>query len=439
MFKPICMALASAILMLPALVNSAETPKPVVAVQLSASTPISFDAAARKTLAAHPQFRQFTLANEAARAREAQAALKPVLELSAELENVLGSGSVSGIKGAELTLSLTSIFERGNKRAARGNVASSASALLSVQQRIEALDLLAETGRSFVALAAAQESKLAADRALLLATATLDAIKPRVRAAQASETEQLNAEIVQVEAMLQVGHANRRIEAAQHALGLSWNEPDTNPSVSLDIYAMPKAADAAVLVAQIDALPDIAQYGAETRVLQAQIALAKSQAVNDWRWSAGVRRLEAANDQAFVVGMSIPLGAAQRQASFVREAKINAQLPEFAAQAARLQLKKLLFETLKDMQSAISDEQAVQDHQLPKAKEVMQLTMRGYELGRYAYREVALAQAQVQALEVKRLNAAQAYHIARIELERLTGAQLNLFALAKKNTHAISE
>jgi outer membrane protein, heavy metal efflux system len=354
--------------------------------------------------------------------------LKPALEIAADLENVLGSGSVSGVKGAELTLSLTSIFERGNKRAARTDVASSASALLSVQQRIEALDLLSETGRSFVALAAAQESKLATDRSLVLATATLDAIKPRVRAAQASETESLNAEIVQVEAMLQVGHARRRIEAAQHALALSWNEPDAKPSVSLDIYAMPKAADASVLIAQIDALPDIAQYGAQTRVLQAQLALAKSQAVTDWRWSAGVRRLEAPNDQAFVVGMSIPLGQVKRQASFVREAEINAQLPDFAVQAARLQLKKLLFETLKDMQSAISDEHVVREHQLPQAKEVMQLTLRGYELGRYAYREVALAQAQVQTLEVKRLNAAQAYHIARIELERLTGAQLNLIS-----------
>jgi len=424
-FSPIYVALACTLL--PAIINAAELAMPALADQARVSTLISFEAAALKTLAAHPQFRQFNLANEAARAREAQAALKPALELSGDLENVLGSQG-SGMQNAELTVSLTSIFERGSKRAARTGVAQSASALLSVQQRIQALDLLAETGRSFILLAAAQESKAASDRALVLANATLEAIKQRVQAAQAPETESLNAEIVQIEAMLQVGHARREIEAAQHALALSWNEPDAMPIALMDIYAMPKAAEASVLIATLDALPDIAQYGAEIRVQRAQIALAKSQAVTDWRWSAGLRRLEAENDQAFVVGVSIPLGQARRQTSFVREAEINAQLPDFAAQEARRQLKKLLFATLKDLQSAISDEQAVRTGQLPQAKKVMTLTMRGYALGRYGYRDVALAQAQLQTLELKRLNAAQGYHIARIELERLTGAQLNLIS-----------
>jgi hypothetical protein len=54
MFKPIVVALASAILLLPAVINAAETPKPVAATQAPVSTPISFDDAARKTLAAHP-------------------------------------------------------------------------------------------------------------------------------------------------------------------------------------------------------------------------------------------------------------------------------------------------------------------------------------------------------------------------------------------------
>jgi cobalt-zinc-cadmium efflux system outer membrane protein len=394
----------------------------------NAKAALSFSEAARKTLAAHPQFRQFSLALAAAQARETQAALKPGLELSGALENVLGSGTVSGVKGTELSLTLSSVFERGDKRGARLDVAQSASALLSLQNRIDALDVLTETGRSFVALAAAQEAHAAAKRALKLAQATLSAIMPRVQAAQAPETEALNAEIAQVEALLQVGHAQRRIEAAQYALALSWNAPNAKPSAIMEIYRMPKVADVADLIAQIDFLPDIAQYGAQTRLAQAELGLARAQAVTDWRWNAGVRRLEASNDQAFVVGISIPLGQAKRQLSFVREAELNSQLPDLAAQATRLRLKTLLFGALKDLRSAVADEQVVREQQLPQAKKVMQLTMAGYDLGRYAYRDVALAQAQVQALELKRLNAAQAYHLARIEIERLTGAQLNILA-----------
>ena len=394
----------------------------------NAESGLSFNDAAHKTLAAHPQFRQFALALAAAKSREAQAALKPGLELSSTLENVLGSGAASGVKGAELTLSLGSVFERGDKRGARMDVAQSASALLSVQNRIDALDVLSETGRRFVELAAAQEAQEAAARALQLANTTLAAIRPRVQAAQAPETEALNAEIAQVEAMLQVDHAKRRIEAAQHVLALSWNSPDAKPIVAIEFYNMPKVADAASLIAQIDSLPDIAQYGAHTRLVQAELGLAKAQAVTDWRWNAGVRRLEASNDQAFVLGISIPLGQAKRQISFVREVEFNTQLPDLEEQATRLRLKTLLFGALKDLQSAVADEQAVRERQLPQAKEVMRLTMSGYDIGRYAYREVALAQAQLQTLELKRLNAAQAYHLARIEIERVTGAQLNFLA-----------
>ena len=389
---------------------------------------LSFKDAARKTLSAHPQFRQFSLALAAAQAREAQATLKPGIEVSGTLENVLGSGAVSGVKSAELTLSLGSVFERGDKRARRVDVAQSASALLTVQNRIDALDVLTETGRSFVALAAAQESQAAAERALKLTQTTLAAIKPRVQGAQLPKTDLLNAEIAEVEAMLQLGHAKRRIEAAQQALALSWNEPNARPRVIMDVYNMPEIRDVASLIAQIDTLPDIAQYGAQTRVAQAELGLAKAQSVTDWRWNVGVRRLEASNDQAFVVGMSIPLGQVKRQSSFVREAQLNAQLPDLAAQSTRLRLKALLIAALQDLQSAIAEEHVIRDHQLPQAKEVRTLTLRGYEIGRYAYRDVALAGTQVQTFEMKRLQAAQAYHLARIEIERLTGAQLNLLA-----------
>lgn len=396
--------------------------------QSSVEPVLNFNDAARKTLGAHPQFRQFSLALAAAKAREAQATLRPGFELSGTLENVLGSGAASSLQSAELTLSLGSVFERGEKRTRRVDVAQSATALLSVQNRIDALDILAETGRRFVALAAAQESHATAEFALKLTQATLAAIKPRVQGAQLPKTDLLNAEIAEVEAMLQLGHAKRRIEAAQQALALSWNEPNARPRVIMDVYNMPKIRDVASLIAQIDTLPDIAQYGAQTRVAQAELGLAKAQSVADWRWNVGMRRLEASNDQAFVVGMSIPLGQVKRQSSFVREAQLNVQLPDLAAQSTRLRLKALLIAALQDLQSAIAEEHVIRDHQLPQAKEVRTLTLRGYEIGRYAYRDVALAHAQVQALELKRLNAAHAYHLARIEIERLTGAQLNLLA-----------
>src|SRR5687767_7261939 len=80
-----------------------------------ASAPLSFAEAARKTLASHPQFARFALASEAAQERATAAALRPPLEISGEIENAFGSGSLQGLDGSEITLSVASVFERGDK------------------------------------------------------------------------------------------------------------------------------------------------------------------------------------------------------------------------------------------------------------------------------------------------------------------------------------
>jgi cobalt-zinc-cadmium efflux system outer membrane protein len=65
---------------------------------------------------------------------------------------------------------------------------------------------------------------------------------------------------------------------------------------------------------------------------------------------------------------------------------------------------------------------------LPRANESLALTDRGYRIGRFPYRELALAKNLIVDLELRRLDAAARFHRARIEIERLTGAQLTLIA-----------
>ena len=75
--------------------------------------------------------------------------------------------------------------------------------------------------------------------------------------------------------------------------------------------------------------------------------------------------------------------------SLVREAQFNAQLPHLVAQSTRLRLKTLLIAALQDLQSAIKEEHVIPDHQPVQAKAVRTLTMWCYDIGRYAYRDVA--------------------------------------------------
>lgn len=413
-------ALAALWYCLPVAVAPARAEPPADAV----APAIEFPVAVERALAARPEFRRFVVQREAQAARREQALLRPPLELGAELENVLGTGDVSGFKQAELTVGLGSTYERGGKRAARVAVAEEALGAIGADERLAVLEVGAETARRFVGLAAAQERSALAERLAMQAQEVVDLVTPRVRAAQSPKSELLNAQIRLADALLAQGDARRAIAAAQARLGEQWADPDAQPRVAMEFYRLPHNVDAAALDPLLEQLPDIARFASEQRVREAEIRLVQAQSTPDWGWFAGVRRLEGIDDQALVLGFSVPLGSAQRALPFVAESRANLALIDGEREAALLRLRTLLRTELTVLESARAAEHAIRDHQLPQAREASQLTLAAYRVGRYPYRELALAQQQVIEFERRRLDAAIAYHLARVELERLIGSTL---------------
>lgn len=390
------------------------------------SAPLTFAEAVQKTLAAHPQFERLSLRLRAEQARAEAASLRPPLELNAEIENLGAHDEVRAFDGAEFTLSLTSLVERGGKRAARVDAAQRGIELLTLEQRIEMLDLLAETGRRFIAVASAQTTLTQLEERATQARRAVQLIEPRVSAGRSPRTEYVNSEIELKSAGLAVENARRQLEASQFTLAAQWAAPQERPVVVVDVYSLPDPRDFESLAGELEQLPDLERFAAEERVHDAELRLARAQAVADWRWTVGVRRLEEINEQALVLGFSMPLGARQRNASVVREAELRqAQVP-LDAKASRLQLLPLIHAQWQQLRSARQTAQVIANEQLPLAREALTLTERGYDIGRFPYRELAIAQQQVLALEAQRLEAAVQYHLTRIEIERLTGAQLTL-------------
>src|SRR5690606_30339879 len=121
------------------------------------STTLTLTMAVQKTLAQNPALRLFPLRTTALRADVETARLTPPLALSAELENVAGSGAYAGADSAELTLALASVYELGGKRQARAGVAQARLDRLESERQLAALDLAGTVTRRFVDVVAAQE------------------------------------------------------------------------------------------------------------------------------------------------------------------------------------------------------------------------------------------------------------------------------------------
>jgi cobalt-zinc-cadmium efflux system outer membrane protein len=392
----------------------------------TAAAPLSFAAAARRTLNSSPQLRGSAFGLDAARARESAAAFRPPVELGASLENALGTGSVRGTRESEFTLSLTTLFERGGKRDARVATAVADTARLSVEQRVLALDLVAETGRRFVAVAAAQERRRLAERALAQAETTVKLVEPRVAAARSPRTELLYARIDREQAAVRLAAAERELTAARTALAALWGTPDERPEVDLALFDLPGPAALDELRARLASLPDLERYASQARLRDAELRLATAQSVTDVRWQLGVRHLQAPRDQALIAGLSLPFGQRARAEPGIREAQANRARVDLEADAARFALESTLVGEHVRLLNARAALDAVTVRELPLAREARELTERAYRIGRFPYRELAIAQQQVIALDAARVDAAVLFHLTRIEVERLSGAQLDL-------------
>ena len=368
---------------------------------------------------------RFTIAE--AEARRDQAGLKPPLTIGGELENVLGTGRVGATRNLEATLRLSTVIEMGDKRALRVGAADRALSAVSIQRDIQALDLLTNVTRRFIANLADQEKVVIAEEHVKLAREVLDAVRARARAGVGSPVEEGNALVHLQE--LEIAH-----KAAESDLRQSWGllaatwaaPPDGIGRASGDLDALPDLSTFASFAGKLERNPHVARFAAERAAAEARATLARGGRTPDVTVSAGVRRLEAFNDQALVLGFSMPLGTAGRNAALEREADARAAQAGSAEAAAKVENLAVLHGLYEQAAQARSTYFTLREQTHPLAERTLTRAQEGFRAGRFSLFEVSAAQEQLHEVEEKIVDASETYHLAIAEIERLTNEPVEL-------------
>ena len=100
--------------------------------------------ALKRALRDSPALASFPFALRAAEAEKVQAGLLANPRLGIQLENIAGSGDVSGVRSLETTLMLSQLLELGSKRERRSMVAGNQGRVHSPCRGIRAGDLVAK-------------------------------------------------------------------------------------------------------------------------------------------------------------------------------------------------------------------------------------------------------------------------------------------------------
>ncbi len=386
-----------------------------------AAEPLHLEVAIARSLAANP-----LLAAEAAELRALQArvdreALPTPYVVGGDLENVAGTGALSGTRSAEATVRLGRVIEIGGKRALRQAAGSAEVARQRSVADAARLQIASRTTTRFIEVVAGQERLEFAIEQVDMSDRTRREVARWVAAARNPESDLQAAEIAVAEAELVREHAEHELASARTTLAASWGatEPDF-PVVTGSLRELPAVEPFATLAARLPKMPGQQTSLREAEAIAARRRVAEASAMPDVTVSLGVRRIEALDDQGLVLSVSVPLGGKPRAVLAVAEA--DAQLEALSArrEAQRAESHQDLFEKYQELRHARTEFDTLRTRILPKAEQALAFTRRGFEAGRFSF--VALAQAQRKLFELRErsVEAAARYHTRLVEIERLT-------------------
>ncbi|WP_417532419.1 TolC family protein [Marinobacter lipolyticus] len=391
----------------------------------SAEGTLSLESAMELTLTQNPQLRVFDFRDEALRGQAETAALKPAIEIGADIENIVGTGNVQGVDGAELTVSVSSVIELGNKREARMASIGARRGQLNAEMQVDALDLLGEVTRRYIENLAAQNRLALAQDAESLARETLQIVQDRALAGATPDVEVLRAEAALSQAELLVSAEENQLRYAQVALAALWGE--TNPtfeSVTGDLYQIEETVSFENLFSRVQQNPFIQIFASEERMREAEVRLARTQSTADPRWSLGARRFQEGGDLGLVAGFSIPLFSAKRNSGVVRSAIAARDEVEVRREVALLNLRTQLFNAFQNRQQALITIDTLQTRTIPLLTEALSETQAAYESGRYSYLEWVTARQELIGARSTLIDAATAALRHGADIEQLTAEPL---------------
>ncbi len=401
-----------------------------------AADPLTLDDAIARVGSTHPELRLFEARGEVLSAERDAAVQRPPLVAGLQVENALGTGDFSGLKAAEISLTLASVLERGGKLDARRTLAQSRFDQLAVERETRRLDLLAEVARRYLAMSSAKHQREIAEADIGQRQRTLTAARARLQAGASPESVVLTAEANLARGELARARAIQQWNVARQQLAALWGERDPAfEIVAADPLTLPAVPDAAALARLLDSTPELARFADERRIREARLQLARTQTATDINWQVGVRQLQASDDVAVIAGFSLPLGSRRRAEPEMRAA--NAELAQLSIEREATELS--LYATLSEAHGRYGLAQLevarLRDEVLPTLLRAEAAAERAYRAGAISYLEWAQLQSELTATRRQQLEVAVDAQRALIEIQRLTGQPFTASAATGQGTN----
>jgi outer membrane protein, heavy metal efflux system len=380
---------------------------------------LSLETAIRQTLRTSPLPGVSAARRETLEAARDAAALKPQPSADITAENFgLPMGDL--YDQFQITGTYSQKIERGGKSRARVELVNREIDLVEAESLIARLDLIKLVQDGFVEAQATSAKVTVARERLRVAHELRREVGRRVASAKDPIFAGTRAQTGVAEAEADLALAVHARDAALKRLAMLWGgaPPSSVADVErfLDVKALPAAAASAA---------DLAIFEARLARARSSVELQRANAARDPTVTAGPRIL-ASGSLGAVAGVSLPLGGRRLSQARVAEALAQGRQIEAEFAVERFNRERAIALAAEKVEESRHEVELVREEVIDNAEKTLEQVRFGYNRGFFSFADVSAAQRTLVDARERVIDAAERYHQARAELDRLTGRFINL-------------
>ena len=379
----------------------------------SGIAPIDLPAAIRLALA-QPGVRAAGHEVAAAEAASAQAGHLPNPELQ-----ILREGQEAGSRTT--TVQLNQPLELGGKRQARIALARGALQLADSELRTRRLDVRADVIAGFHEAVVAERRKELAEALAALARRSAEVAGKRVAAGKVSPIDETKARLAALDAAAELQQAAAALAVARAKLSALTGQPADALVLAQAPDELPAPEALAALRARAGEAGSIRRARGQLAVQEAQAQVERAARIPDLTVSVGTQRDEQAGRRQAVLGLSLPLPLFNRNEDALRAALRRSDRAREELAAAETATAAALAAAHARYDAARNEAALLRQDVVPQALSAYELTLKGFEHGKFSFLDVLDAQRTWFQAQSRRWNSTLEAWRALAEIERIAG------------------
>lgn len=375
---------------------------------------LSLATALNLALNGHPELRAASREVDATTHSLAQAGVLPNPEFSTLIEDLDKTYRTT-------TIQFNQPLELGGKRGARIAVAESDQQLASADLALKRNEITANTYVAFHDVLVAQEQVRLLQQSLTLAQRASDATVRQVKAGAIAPIDETKARVAESTIRLELARAQAEQENARQHLASLWGSTVPRFNQVQGVVDRLPSINAADLSRSLERAPQLLRLKAELAQRQAQVEVERRRGIPDLTLSLGAKRDEQLGRNQAIVGFSMPLPVFDRNQDGLRAALARSGKVADELQAANIKLQNDVNTAYRRFDLARREITTQQRELLDSAQQALDVTTKGFSLGKFGLLEVLDAQRTLLQARSQYLRALSEAYRAAGDIQRMLG------------------